>query len=628
MGILKDQPDAARHRLKALHRRHAGQGIAAGDRRTAPGHHLAAARDDRGEGPQPDSRRPVGNGQIDRPTDHCGGCLPASAAHVLRQHRHRHQPALGTGMGGLNGPDAARGTGAKPLDPLLPAGQLGRVETTQRRVRAKDILRLGVMDQEGKAAGLRYGNGVAGTDLCDRQRCRMCGGHSGVHRQVRTPGGHQMAHQRGGITPGQKRADRVQRGDGAVDLGPPRHQRRLQAQHMRGVEQGCSQKSLHVQQVRADQRRKAAIQAGKGQRGRMGLRRKTVELQPLHEATPAHCADHVRPGVLQRLKPGAQIGPIGGDTADQGAVIGQKQIQCRQTRRAGQRVVGEGRAVQPPKTVVPGRRAHDTGTDGHQPAAQRLGQKQHVGWGGTVRTGKQRAGAAQPGLNLVKDRQHAKLAAQGDNAIEIPFGRADDATLALNWLYDEGGDLTGARLQPGAECRQIPERHIVKSGCRGAEILLIHGFAGRRQRTQRLAVKAVPGRQDDVAARAHPCQLDGGLHRLGPAVGKGDDAQIARRHLGKPLCQPLCRDGSQGLHHDRNLILLRAPKGRPDLGRVMPEGQRAILRQKVKIGPARRIEHLRSDPFDHRCIQGKSFQQLGTSRIQGMHVGAPLHFVI
>jgi len=85
--------------------------------------------------------------------------------------------------------------------------------------------------------------------------------------------------------------------------------------------------------------------------------------------------------------------------------------------------------------------AHEDGGDGDEASAEGFGEDDHVGLHVVVMGGDEGAGAADAGLNFVKNEQGAVFFAEDLDGGEIAGGRGDDAGFALKGLEDDGGDF-------------------------------------------------------------------------------------------------------------------------------------------------------------------------------------------
>ena len=104
--------------------------------------------------------------------------------------------------------------------------------------------------------------------------------------------------------------------------------------------------------------------------------------------------------------------------------------------------------------------------DRHMAARQRLRQQHHVGFDVPVLDREEFSGAADAGLDFVRDEQRAVFAAQrGCARQKFVVGHVD--ALALDRLDDEGGDL--ARRQRLLQRCEIVERDRVHSGSSGSK---------------------------------------------------------------------------------------------------------------------------------------------------------------
>ena len=113
-------------------------------------------------------------------------------------------------------------------------------------------------------------------------------------------------------------------------------------------------------------------------------------------------------------------------------------VQRLEPNRGGERIAAEGRAVRAGREDVHDLAAGDKGGHRQHPAAERLAQDQAVGTDALVLEGEPRAGAAQAGLHLVEDQQHAVCVADAAQGGEPARRRHDDAGLALDRLDKHG----------------------------------------------------------------------------------------------------------------------------------------------------------------------------------------------
>ena len=88
-------------------------------------------------------------------------------------------------------------------------------------------------------------------------------------------------------------------------------------------------------------------------------------------------------------------------------------------------------------------------------------------------------------------------------------------------------------LQPRRQRVDVAVGDVVEARRRRGEVDLVERLARGRERAERLAVEAVRGREDHVAAGPGAGELDRRLDDLGAAVGEGADLEVARRERGR-----------------------------------------------------------------------------------------------
>ena len=278
----------------------------------------------------------------------------------------------------------------------------------------------------------------------------------------------------------------------------------------------------------------------------------------------------------------------------------------RQARGAGQAAAREGARMECERLVRavrlhPEVAAGDHGPQGHQAAAQRLGQGQDVGLDPVALDGEQRPGPPQAGLHLVGDEERAGLAAEPVGLGQIPRRRRDHPPFPLDRLDHERGVLT--RGQGQLEGLRVAVGDRLAVGDQRPEWSLIGPVAGDREGPEGLAVERAQAREQAAAAGRRPRQLQGGFDRLGPAVGEEDDLQAARGDGDQLLGQR----GGQGVDRPRRESGCLLAHGRGDrrdhLGVVVPQVERAEARHEVEVGPPRLVEQLRPLAPDERAGQ-------------------------
>ncbi len=256
-----------------------------------------------------------------------------------------------------------------------------------------------------------------------------------------------------------------------------------------------------------------------------------VELQTQHQ--PAAPYRFYQPGVflLQLFQAFFKQAACRLNVPEQTAAVAGQHLQYLQPDPAGQRIAGKSGRVLFGKIPVKNRFRADHGADRHQPASQRLGQEQNIRGDIFRFAGKQGAGPAQPGLDLVQDQQHLVLRADLFCCGQVTGWRYHYAALALDRLYDKGGEVTGSGGQLFCQGLGIAEGYIMKILVRDAKCFLVIGVAGSGEGTRGLAVETVFRSQDAPAPGSRAAQFYGCLHRFGAAVGKCNIAQPVRRQF-------------------------------------------------------------------------------------------------
>ncbi|MNX23551.1 hypothetical protein D3C86_535520 [compost metagenome] len=173
------------------------------------------------------------------------------------------------------------------------------------------------------------------------------------------------------------------------------------------------------------------------------------------------------------------------------------------------------------------------------------------------------AGAAEAGLDLVGDHQHAVLAADRGGLAQEAGGRDDHAGLALDGLEEERGGVGG---DGGLQGGEIAEGDDLEARGEGAEALLVERLGREGDQGGGAAVEVV-GADDDLG-------LVGGdlLHVVGPFAGGLDgglDGFGARVHGDDPLeaghlHQLLVKQGK--------LVVAEGARRQGDLGGLLGQG--------------------------------------------------------
>ena len=262
-----------------------------------------------------------------------------------------------------------------------------------------------------------------------------------------------------------------------------------------------------------------------------------------HQPAAAHFGDRRLAG-LDRPHPGQQLITSGGGVGRQPAF---DQVERGERSRAGDRVATERRAV------FAGGPLHDlvAGDQGGQreAARQTLAGGDDVGHDAVVLAGPHRAGSPDARLDLVHHEQDAVLVAQVAQRLQPAGGRNDVATLALDRLDEDGGDVAGLGHATEQHVLDVVgpgpftvegERGVVAAGRDDPEPAPVLGLRrGEREAAQRATVeRSVKG--DHVGAAGEVAsELEGALDRLGAGVGEEHPrrAHAGRHALRQPLAQ-------------------------------------------------------------------------------------------
>jgi len=190
----------------------------------------------------------------------------------------------------------------------------------------------------------------------------------------------------------------------------------------------------------------------------------------------------------------------------------------RQRGRAGHRVAAERAAVIAPGQCGGGRAEPDAGAD-RQPAAQPLGQREHIRHHPVGLVREPAAGAADAALDLVDDQQRALGVAHLAGGGQVAGRRGHHPRLTLAGLQEDGGAVGPDRGGQRAGVAVPDEQHLHPEG---AKRLAYRLLASQRERAHAAAVESALGRDHDRAARAllPPDQLERRLVRFGARVGE------------------------------------------------------------------------------------------------------------
>ena len=264
--------------------------------------------------------------------------------------------------------------------------------------------------------------------------------------------------------------------------------------------------------------------------------------------------------------------------------------------RRGQRTAGERRRMQ--HRIVVQRSEHlvggQHGTDRDHPAGQDLAGQQDVRHDVLDVGRPPGADPAEPGLDLVEDQQRAGSGAQFPNRSEIPGGRDVHAALAQD-RFQQHATAFGVDAQPTGQVVDVTEFPELDPRQQRLERRSVGGPTGHAQRTECLAVKSVPHR-DDPGAAVQPGQLERDLDGLGTGVGQVDVIQSGGGHAGERLRRIGCHPADQRLADQGRCVEL--PLDRVDDDRVAVADQVDPEAGAVQVSDAVRvIEMVAFRPF-------------------------------
>ena len=168
-------------------------------------------------------------------------------------------------------------------------------------------------------------------------------------------------------------------------------------------------------------------------------------------------------------------------------------------------------------------------------AAQRLGQRHHVGRDAVGVRGEQMTGAAHAALDFVEHQQRAMAIAQRAQAVQELLRRRRHAAFALHGLDQHRADVTGSHRRFGRG--QIVEIAVAEARRQRFVAFVVLGLRGGGDGGQRAAVEAAAEAEDHAAigrtalrGRVLAHQFDRGLVGLGAGIAEEHAlARIARR---------------------------------------------------------------------------------------------------
>ena len=214
--------------------------------------------------------------------------------------------------------------------------------------------------------------------------------------------------------------------------------------------------------------------------------------------------------------------------------LGLDRVQHGQRGGAGHRVAAERAAVVALAQRGPGVAEPDAGAD-RQPAAQPLGQGEHVRPDLLRLVREPGAGAPDAALDLVQHQQRARRVAGRAGRAQVAGRRRQHAALAQAGLQEHRRHVrAGRRPQRGG----VAVGHEPNVKAEWAERLPDGTLAGQRQGAHGAAVEAALGGDEHRAGRALGAadQLDRGLVGLG--AGVGEEHPAGRRRAASAAARP------------------------------------------------------------------------------------------
>ena len=186
----------------------------------------------------------------------------------------------------------------------------------------------------------------------------------------------------------------------------------------------------------------------------------------------------------------------------------------------------------------------------------------------------------------------------------------------MNRLEEEGRDAVLIPGEPSLEGLGVAELHEIEARRRRAEAIGILSLPGQREGAHGLAVEGARGGKDEGAPRAGPDQLNGGFDRLGTRRRE----HATRQSTGRQICEyPGERLGVGGAVRLDHRWLGRFERGAhrfPDLGRVVPEREYAILGVAVEESSPARVDYPRTVGALPCAVHAEQAEESAKSRIE------------
>ena len=237
-----------------------------------------------------------------------------------------------------------------------------------------------------------------------------------------------------------------------------------------------------------------------------------------------------------------------------------------------------------------------------RPGAERLRQRDEIRHHAVVLAIEHAARAAEPGLRLVDDHQHAALARPLGRRLQIALGRHDDAAARQDRFEDQRGGAAGRlaveQFEAVVEFRfpvvgvAIHELRAIRRRRRQRErsrqrraVSLPAAREGRRRGATRDAVPRARQRQHLVAARRRLGHAQRGFVRFAARRQQQHAAELARRQLGQ-LLREVDHRPRQELAVEMHEFAGLLADHRGDLGMAVAEDRAHLPRREIEDAAA------------------------------------------
>src|SRR5437870_3166590 len=254
-------------------------------------------------------------------------------------------------------------------------------------------------------------------------------------------------------------------------LFPGGRERRLDAYNSAMVQSTADAHSFHMQQVADDQSGERFLFAEVSQQSFVQGVTIETEAQSQQISAAPHLGDQAGIPAPESLQSFLQPRTVLRHTADQGASVFFQEIERGEPGPTGKGVSGESGSVLEGGFIVVCRGGGKAGPDRHETTAQSLGDRHDIRCNAELTANEHCSGPAETGLDLIGNKNRAHVAAGFSSQSQITRGRFNDASFTLHGLDQETG--IAASGQSPAQCLDIAVGHVVETGYRGAEGLLV-----------------------------------------------------------------------------------------------------------------------------------------------------------